>query len=107
MTAPVYQTRSEVNDKIVNCVDALYFTRNHAFDHRVWGHHPGRQRGKAAAGRDHDFGISRFLRPVQVMLRPPKAHFPCPTCGLRRHDHDAVRCKACGAVLNIPDDGVN
>jgi voltage-gated potassium channel len=52
-------------------------------------------------------GISLFLRLVQVVLRPPKAHFPCPVCGLRRHDHDAVHCKACGTVLNIPDDGLD
>jgi hypothetical protein len=25
-----------------------------------------------------------------------------PTCGLQRHDSDAVHCKACGTVLNIP-----
>lgn len=53
------------------------------------------------------FGISLVLRLVQVVLRPRKAHFPCPTCGLQRHDHDAVNCKACGMVLNIPDDGMD
>jgi voltage-gated potassium channel len=30
--------------------------------------------------------------------------FPCPQCGLQRHDIDAVHCKACGHVLNIPND---
>ena len=53
------------------------------------------------------FGISLFLWLIQVVLRPSKAYFPCPTCGLRRHDHDAVHCKACGTVLSIPDDGLD
>jgi voltage-gated potassium channel len=25
---------------------------------------------------------------------------------LQRHDSDAVHCKACGTVLNIPDEGL-
>ena len=30
----------------------------------------------------------------------------CPACGLMRHDIDAVHCKACGQILNIPDEGL-
>jgi voltage-gated potassium channel len=33
-----------------------------------------------------------------------KVRHPCPRCGLQRHEADAVHCKACGMVLNIPDD---
>ena len=51
------------------------------------------------------FGVSLFLRLVQVMLRPDKVFFKCPACGLSRHDRDAVHCKACGLLLNIPDEG--
>lgn len=36
---------------------------------------------------------------------PATVEFPRPTSGLRRHDHDAVHCKACGTILNIPDEG--
>ena len=50
------------------------------------------------------FGVSLFVRLAQVILRPPKAIFPCPGCGLRRHDLDAVHCKACGMQLAIPHD---
>jgi len=49
-------------------------------------------------------GVSLFVRLAQVLLRPPKVLFPCITCGLRRHDPDAVHCKACGAALAIPHD---
>ncbi|MFZ4606444.1 MAG: potassium channel family protein [Caulobacter sp.] len=50
-------------------------------------------------------GVSLFIRLMQLLVRPHKVLFPCPACGLRRHDPDAVHCKACGKILNIPDDG--
>ncbi|MGL3607291.1 potassium channel family protein [Rhizobium sp. G187] len=50
-------------------------------------------------------GISLFVRLAQAIVRPYKVTFPCPECGLQRHDADAVHCKACGHVLNIPDEG--
>ena len=50
-------------------------------------------------------GISLFLRLAQAVFRPGgKVHHPCPQCGLQRHELDAVHCKACGHVLNIPND---
>jgi voltage-gated potassium channel len=50
-------------------------------------------------------GISLFVRLAQSIFRPHKVFYPCPQCGLNRHDPDAVHCKACGHILNIPDDG--
>ncbi|MDZ4373179.1 MAG: ion channel [Phenylobacterium sp.] len=50
-------------------------------------------------------GISIFVRLAQTLMRPDKVRFPCPTCGLIRHDPDAVHCKACGELLNIPNEG--
>jgi len=107
MTALVYQNQSGANEKIATYLDALYFTvttlSTTGFgDITLIGNS-----GKLLSVAIMIFGISLFLRLVQVMLRPPKAHYPCPTCGLRRHDHDAVHCKACGNVLNIPDDGAD
>ncbi|MES2914376.1 MAG: ion channel [Pseudomonadota bacterium] len=107
MTALVYQTQSGVNDKITNYVDALYFTVTTLTTTGFGDVTLVGNTGKLLAVAIMIFGISLFLRLVQVVLRPAKAHFPCPTCGLRRHDHDAVHCKACGTVLNIPDDGVD
>ena len=106
-TAFVYQTQAGVNDSIENYVDALYFTvatlSTTGFgDVTLKGNS-----GKLLSVAIMIVGISLFLRLVQVILRPNKAHFPCPTCGLRRHDHDAVHCKACGTILNIPDDGAD
>ncbi|MBB4005416.1 potassium channel family protein [Aurantimonas endophytica] len=52
-------------------------------------------------------GISLFVRLAQAVFRPYKVMFPCPDCGLQRHDVDAVHCKACGHMLKIRDDGVH
>lgn len=49
-------------------------------------------------------GITLFVRLAQTLMRPEKVRFTCETCGLMRHDPDAVHCKACGAGLNIPNE---
>ena len=49
-------------------------------------------------------GITLFLRLAQALVRPNKVRHTCPTCGLMRHDPDAVHCKACGTTLNILND---
>ena len=61
--------------------------------------------GKLTAIVTMIIGISLFVRLAQAIVRPYKVTFPCPQCGLSRHDADAVHCKACGHVLNIPDEG--
>lgn len=53
------------------------------------------------------FGVTLFLRLAQVLFRPTKVRHACHSCGLGRHDSDAVHCKSCGVVLNIPDDGTD
>ncbi len=50
-------------------------------------------------------GITLFVRLGQAVFRPFKVRFTCPQCGLSRHEPDAVHCKACGHLLNIPDEG--
>jgi voltage-gated potassium channel len=49
-------------------------------------------------------GITLFVRLGQAIIRPYKVHFRCPACGLGTHDVDAVHCKGCGTLLNIPND---
>jgi voltage-gated potassium channel len=51
-------------------------------------------------------GITLFVRLAQALSRPQKVRFQCPTCGLLRHDIDAVHCKACGTLVNIPNDEI-
>ena len=52
------------------------------------------------------FGVTLFFNLARALLSPHKVRFSCPDCGLQRHDSDAVHCKACGKVLNIPDEGL-
>jgi voltage-gated potassium channel len=86
-------------------IDALYFTvatvTTTGFGDIVL---PG-MAGKLTAIVTMIIGISLFVRLAQAIFRPAKVFFPCPECGLQRHEPDAVHCKACGHILNIPDDG--
>jgi voltage-gated potassium channel len=49
-------------------------------------------------------GVTLFVRLAQAITRPAKVRFQCPSCGLGRHDLDAVHCKACGVLINIPNE---
>jgi voltage-gated potassium channel len=49
-------------------------------------------------------GVTLFFRLVQVAMRTRKVRYPCPSCGLQRHEVDAVFCKACGGGLKIEHD---
>ena len=51
------------------------------------------------------FGVSLFLRLLQVLFRPTKVRHECAQCGLLLHDPDAVHCKHCGALVHIRTDG--
>lgn len=90
---------------IVGYIDALYFTvatvTTTGFGDITL---PGPW-GKLASIVIMIIGISLFVRLAQSIFRPTKVHFPCPQCGLSKHEPDAVHCKACGHVLNIPDSG--
>ena len=105
MTALVYETQHQTTPGIANYADALYFTvtalTTTGFGDIVLKGTWGRMISVAIM----IFGVSLFLRLVQVMLRPHKVAHKCPDCGLTRHDQDAVHCKACGRLLNIEDEG--
>ncbi len=107
MTSLVYQTQVNLNPAIRNYADALYFTVTTLTTTGFGDVTLVGSGGRLLSVVIMICGISLFLRLVQVVLRPTKAYFPCPVCGLRRHDHDAVHCKACGTILNIPDDGLD
>ena len=105
MTGLVYETQHWTNPQIGNYVDALYFTVT-ALTTTGFGDItlPG-VAGKLTSIVTMIVGISLFVRLVQAVFRPYKVHFECPHCGLRRHEPDAVHCKACGHLLKIPDEG--
>jgi voltage-gated potassium channel len=104
MSAIVYETQHWSNPDIANYVDALYFTVT-ALTTTGFGDItlPGTS-GRVISVAIMIFGVTLFLRLARALLSPSKVRFPCPTCGLQRHDVDAVHCKACGTLLNIPDE---
>jgi voltage-gated potassium channel len=107
MTAVVYETQKFRNPQIHNYADALYFTVT-ALTTTGFGDItlPGTT-GRLISVVIMIFGVTLFFNLARALIAPHKVRFPCPTCGLQRHDIDAVHCKACGTVLNIPDEGMS
>jgi voltage-gated potassium channel len=107
MTGIVYETQHWNNPEIRNYVDALYFTVT-ALTTTGFGDITLRgTTGRLISVLIMIFGVTLFLRLIRALLQPRKVRFPCPACGLQRHDFDAVHCKACGTILNIPDEGTS
>ena len=105
VTGFVYATFRGRHDGITGYLDALYFTvatlTTTGFGDITL---PGAW-GRVISITVMLVGITLFLRLAQTLIRPHKVSFPCEACGLRKHDPDAVHCKACGNLLCIPDDG--
>lgn len=104
-TGFVYETQHANNPGIRNYIDALYFTVA-ALTTTGFGDItlPGTL-GRVMSIVIMIFGVTLFFGLARAVLVPNKVRFRCPKCALLRHDPDAVHCKACGEVLNIPDDG--
>jgi voltage-gated potassium channel len=105
MTGFVYETEHGSNPLIANYADALYFTVT-ALTTTGFGDItlPGTV-GRLISVVIMIFGVTLFFALARAVLRPGKVRYRCAKCGLLRHDVDAVHCKACGAILDIPDEG--
>lgn len=105
-TALVYETQHATNPHIGNYADALYFTvttlTTTGFGDITLPGPVGRLLSVAIM----IFGVSLFVRLIQVLFRPPKVEYECPDCGLSRHEADAIHCKHCGRVLHIGSEGM-
>lgn len=105
VTALVYVLQVDKNPAITNYIEALYFTvatlTTTGFgDVTLIG-----TSGHMLAVLIMIFGISLFLRLIQTIFRPGKVRYECPSCGLIRHEVDAVHCKHCGTVIHIQTEG--
>ncbi|MBU3003214.1 potassium channel family protein [Paraglaciecola arctica] len=106
ITAVVLVSQEGKNAGIGNYIDALYFTiatlTTTGFgDITLLG-----TDGRILAVLIMIFGISLFLRLIQTIFRPAKVKYACPSCGLNRHDSDAVHCKHCGETVRIKTEGL-
>ena len=106
VTSVVYVTQHHINPQISNYVDALYFTIT-TLTTTGFGDitlkSPG---GRLLAVIIMVVGVGLFLRLLQAIFRPNKVRFEGPSCALLVHDLDAVHCKHCGIVLQIPNEGI-
>lgn len=106
MTGLIYSTQVNINPDIANYADALYFTVT-TLTTTGFGditlHGTG---GRMLAVAVMIFGVTLFLRLLQVLFRPHKVRHECHKCGLVLHDADAVHCKHCGEIVHIPTEGV-
>ena len=103
VSAVVYVQQRTINPDIDDYLDALYFTiatlTTTGFgDITLEGKY-----GRLLATLVMIIGISLFLNLVGAVFRPRKVDHACPRCALLEHDADAVYCKACGQILQIPN----
>jgi len=105
VTAIVYVTQVEHNPAIKDYVDALYFTVTALTTTGFGDITLVGTSGHILAVLIMIFGISLFLRLIQTIFRPEKVRYECPTCGLSRHEGDAIHCKHCGEILHITTEG--
>ncbi len=105
MTGLIYALQHESNPEIGNFADALYFTVTTLTTTGFGDITLTGTAGRMLAVAVMIFGVTLFLRLVQVLLRPHKVRHECPDCGLLMHDPDSVHCKHCGRLLHIPTEG--
>ncbi len=105
MTGLIYVTQEHVNDQINNYADALYFTVTTLTTTGFGDITPKGEWGRMISVAIMIFGVTLFLRLAQVLFRPTKVRYECPTCGLSLHDADAVHCKHCGETIHIDTEG--
>lgn len=105
VTAVVFVVEGNRNPNINNYFDALYFTVTTLTTTGFGDITMTDTAGRILAVVIMVFGVSLFLRLIQTIFRPAKLNFPCPACGLQRHEPDAVHCKHCGRLLKIPTEG--
>ncbi|MGE0565960.1 MAG: potassium channel family protein [Pseudolabrys sp.] len=104
-TGIVYETQHYSNPQIRNYADALYFTVTALTTTGFGDITLTSTTGRLISVGIMIVGVTLFFNLAKALISPNKVRFSCPDCGLQRHDADAVHCKACGKVLNIPDTG--
>ncbi len=86
-------------------VDALYFTVSTLTTTGYGDITPYTTGGRLLSVFVMVVGVALFVRLAQAVLQPAKVRYKCPTCGLLKHEPDAVHCKHCGEPLKIETEG--
>ena len=104
-TSAVYTLFAKVNKGVDGYVDSLYFTVTTLTTTGYGDITPTTTGGKLVAVAIMVVGVSLFVQLARAIVMPPKVRHSCQSCGLGRHDTDAVHCKHCGAVVRIETGG--
>jgi voltage-gated potassium channel len=86
MTGIVYETQHAINPQINNYADALYFTVTALTTTGFGDITLAGTSGRLISVLIMVLGVTLFLNLVRTLLQPSKVRFPCPSCGLQRHD---------------------
>ena len=86
-------------------IDALYFTVATLTTTGYGDITLGTSFGKLFSVLVMVVGVALFVQLARAIFQPAKVAYACPTCGLNRHEPDAVHCKHCGEALVIPTAG--
>ncbi|WP_084420035.1 ion transporter [Henriciella litoralis] len=107
MAAVVYATQVGRNEDIHTYIDALYFTVTSLTTTGYGDVLLQGQLGRFISILVMVLGLSFFLQLLQAIVEPEsKVDCECETCGLMRHDRDAVHCKHCGSIMRIETRGI-
>lgn len=105
MTGLIYASQAPYNPDIRNYADAFYFTVTTLTTTGFGDITLSGTWGRMLAVGVMIFGVTLFLRLLQVLFRPSKVRQECQQCGLILHDTDAVHCKHCGETIHIRTEG--
>jgi voltage-gated potassium channel len=90
---------------VAGYVDAIYFTVTTLTTTGYGDITPTTPEGKLVSVAIMIIGVSLFLNLARALFLPSKVYFKCRTCGLSRHEPDAIHCKHCGTGIAIETKG--
>lgn len=107
MSALVYADQVAKSPDVKNYLDAFYFTVTSLTTTGYGDIELVGWTGRVLPIVIMLLGVTLFLRLLRALVTPnERVEHECPSCGLNRHDRDAVHCKHCGEVVFIPTEGM-
>lgn len=101
-TLTIYASQVGRNPHIETHIDALYFTVATLTTTGYGDVTAVGQEGRLISVMAMIIGVILFARMSRAMFRGKRRHVKCPQCGFDAHEHDAIHCKYCGAI--VPQD---
>lgn len=106
-SSAVFELYFHEKDNLYTYIDALYFTVATLTTTGFGDITLDTQAGKLLSVFIMVIGVALFVQLGRAIFKPTKVKFDCQSCGLSRHEIDAVHCKHCGVTLKIETKGVS